>query len=80
MIFAKPDPETVRISDCGRFLIVRHSTLSGPRYQLWHYQLARGGFESAQEAQGAAQHIWDSYDRLDELDAVVVPQNSSNSD
>lgn len=64
MIFAKPDPETTRISECGRFVIVRHSTPDGPAYALWHYELAQTGFASAQEAQGAAERIYDGYATL----------------
>lgn len=67
VIFGKPDHETTRISDCGRFVIVRHSTPTGPAYALWHYELAQTGFGSAAEAQGAAQRIWDGYTAMGEL-------------
>lgn len=78
--FIKPDPEAVRISDCGRFLMVRHTTSDGPRYALWHYQLLETGYQSAAEAQGAAQGAWDAYDVLGELPRLLEPQNPSNPD
>lgn len=67
--FVKPDPETTRISECGRFVIVRHNTDSGPAYVLWHYQLAQTGFQSALDAQRAAQRIYDGYDSLEDWTA-----------
>lgn len=83
MIFGKPDPETTRISDCGRFVIVRHNTPTGAAYVLWHYELAQGGFQSAAEAQGAAQRIYDGYGTLEEWPAQAPsgePQKPSKSD
>lgn len=57
MIFLEPDPARYRISDCGRCVIEKIATPDGPRYVLWRYSVAKGGFASLDEARQEAMTI-----------------------
>ena len=57
MTFSRPDPENMRISDCGRYILVRRSTNAGHTYDLWEYTLAIYGFSTAEEAMARAQAL-----------------------
>ena len=57
MTFSRPDPENMRISDCGRYILVRRSKDGVTVYDLWQYELAVYGFGTAEEAMQRAQAL-----------------------
>lgn len=52
MKFVVPDKDRVRISECGRYLIVKRVDRDGKpiTYELWKYEFVATGFLSAEQA------------------------------
>jgi hypothetical protein len=52
MKFISPDPQKVRVSEDGRYLIHKRITTEGKSlcYELWKYELVAYGFETAAAA------------------------------